>query len=339
MRTQPARAKRIAAPSASSPARPGTARATCDATDRALIALLLRDVRATNRALARATGVSEWAVAGRLRHLREANILAASLVVDWRLVGYQVSAFALIRTERTKTTGVAERLTQRPDLQSLSRTLGAADLIAHVLGRDLAGLRQIADDIGALAGVASVELLPIVEFHRYVFERTPLPVPRWNPDDYAETALPLDALDRGLMRCLIEDGHQSNREIARRLAVSENTIRARLRRLEDSGMVRVIVMVDPYALGEPGIAYFALRTAGGSRARLARRLAARAEIAGLTSCLGTYDLMGVAVADSPQGLTRLLEDLHAQPGVDSLLQFPIVGLPMHRFHLARLLPP
>ena len=315
-----------------------TDKVACDALDRELIALLLRDVRATNRAMAGALGVSEWVVANRLRRLRDDNVLAASLVVDWRLAGHQVSGFALVRTEHGAADRIAERLGRRDDTQSVSRTLGSVDLISHVLAPDLAGLRRATDAIAAMRGVTGVEMLTAVEFHRYVFARMPLPVPRWDPDDFAgSTLLPLDELDRDLMRCLIDDGHQSNREIARKLDVSENTIRGRLRRLEDSGLMRVIVMVDPFALGEAAVGYMALRCKGGSRARLVEAAAARPEIAGLITCLGSHDLVGVAVADSLQALAKLMEDLHALPGVESLIHFPIVGRPMHRFHLARLL--
>lgn len=312
-------------------------RSACDATDRELIALLLKDVRATNRALAAALGVSEWVVANRLRRLRDDNVLAASLVVDWRLAGYELSGFALIRADRGQAERIAERLGRRADMQSVSRTLGGVDLIAHVLATDLSALRRTVDEVGAMRGVAGVEMLTAVEFHRYVFERMPLPVPRWNPDDFADKAFALDALDRQIMRCLIEDGHQSNREIARQTGVSENTIRGRLRRFDESGLMRVIVMVDPFAFGDAAVGYMAMRCAGGRRDEVASAVAMRGEVAGLISCLGSYDLVAVAVADSLQALARLIEDLHAVPGVETLTQFPIVGRPLHRFHLARLL--
>lgn len=317
---------------------PPPVRAECDAIDRRLIALLLDDVRATNRALATQVGVSEWVVANRLRRLRDDNVLAASLVVDWRLAGYHVSGFALVRLENARAERVVDDLSARSDTQSVSRTLGGIHLISHVLARDLSDLRRAADEIGALPGVASVEIVTAVEFHRYVFDRMPLPVPRWNPDDFGDsTTLELDALDRNLMRCLIDDGHQSNREIARQLGVSENTIRARLRRFDDSGLLRVILMVDPFALGEASVGYFAFRTAGSHRTRVVEALSARREFAGLISCVGSYDVIGVAVTESLNGLARLTDELHALPGVAALDQFPIVGRPMHRFHLARLL--
>ena len=182
-----------------------------------------------------------------------------------------------------------------------------------------------------------IDPLCATQFSRYVFDRMPLPVPRWNPDDYGDTTFKLDALDRNLMRCLIDDGHQSNREIARQLGVSENTIRARLRRFDESGLLRVILMVDPFALGEAAVGYFAFRTTGRDRARVVEALSARREFAGLISCLGSYDIIGVAVTESLDGLARLTDELHALPGVAALDQFPIVGRPMHRFHLARLL--
>lgn len=309
----------------------------CDAIDRRLIALLVKDVRATNRDLGRETGMSEWSVANRLRRLREDNLLAASLVVDWQLAGYHVSAFVLAKLQGSRGAAVAKALGARANVQSVSRTLGSMDLIAHVLAADLTKLRIMADEIGGLAGVASVEFLPIVEYHRYVFDRTPLPLARWSPRDFSTTTIPLDALDHRLMNCLIKDAHQSNREIGRQLGVSENTIRTRWRRLEDSGMVRVIAMFDPFALGEAVISYFALRALGKTRRKIIADLSNRAEIPALVTCLGHYDVVGIAVSDSLDGVARFLETLRGQPGVESLVHFPIAGTPLHRFHLARLL--
>ncbi|MGH8528799.1 MAG: Lrp/AsnC family transcriptional regulator [Nevskiales bacterium] len=309
----------------------------CDEIDRRLIRLLVKDVRATNRQLARETGLSEWSIANRLRRLRDDNLVAASLVVDWRLAAYHVSAFALIRLEGAQSAAVAKVLGARSNVQSVSHTLGSVDLIAHVLGEDLPKLRAMADEIGGIAGVASVEFLPIVEYHRYVFDRTPLPQARWSPREFAVTTIPLDELDHRLMNCLINDAHQSNREIARQLKVSENTIRTRLRQLEDSGMVRVIAMFDPFALGEAVISYFALRAPGKSRRRIVEYLSSRAEIPALVTCLGHYDVVGIALCDSLGAVARFLEALRGRQGVESLVHFPITGAPLHRFHLARLL--
>src|ERR687886_2051706 len=58
-----------------------------------------------------------------------------------------------------------------------------------------------------------------------------------------------DELDRQIIRLLRADGRRSNREIARRLDVPEATIRYRVRRLVESGILKITASVDPEHLG------------------------------------------------------------------------------------------
>jgi Lrp/AsnC family transcriptional regulator for asnA, asnC and gidA len=67
----------------------------------------------------------------------------------------------------------------------------------------------------------------------------PRPRPTIQPDD----------LDRQIISLLREDGRRSNREVARRLGVPEATVRYRVRRLTDSGVLKIAASVDPEHLG------------------------------------------------------------------------------------------
>jgi Lrp/AsnC family transcriptional regulator, regulator for asnA, asnC and gidA len=58
-----------------------------------------------------------------------------------------------------------------------------------------------------------------------------------------------DELDRQIIALLRADGRRSNREVARRLNVPEATVRYRVRRLTDSGVLKIAASVDPEHLG------------------------------------------------------------------------------------------
>jgi len=58
-----------------------------------------------------------------------------------------------------------------------------------------------------------------------------------------------DAIDDGIMAILREDGRLSNREVARRLDVSEGTVRQRLKKLQDAGAIRIGVVTDANRVG------------------------------------------------------------------------------------------
>ena len=59
----------------------------------------------------------------------------------------------------------------------------------------------------------------------------------------------MDELDRKLVKALQSDGRASNSQLARIIRVSEGTIRRRLKRLINDGVIRFSVIPDPEALG------------------------------------------------------------------------------------------
>lgn len=60
---------------------------------------------------------------------------------------------------------------------------------------------------------------------------------------------PLDDIDRGILHELQLDGRRSFREIARSIDTSEATVRFRVKRLRDSGVLQILGFIDPAALG------------------------------------------------------------------------------------------
>lgn len=59
----------------------------------------------------------------------------------------------------------------------------------------------------------------------------------------------LDPLDCKLVRLLQQDGRMSNTAIAQKLGTSEATVRTRLKRILDSGIIRIVAVGNPLDLG------------------------------------------------------------------------------------------
>lgn len=59
----------------------------------------------------------------------------------------------------------------------------------------------------------------------------------------------LDRLDCKLIRLLQTDGRMPNNAIAQELEISEFTVRRRLKRLLDEGIIRIVAVADPIDLG------------------------------------------------------------------------------------------
>lgn len=80
----------------------------------------------------------------------------------------------------------------------------------------------------------------------------------------------MDALDRSILIELDADPRLSTAELARRTGVSVPTARERVRRLEESGVIRGYRLdVDPAALGYPVAAFVRVRPGPGQLPRIA----------------------------------------------------------------------
>ena len=71
----------------------------------------------------------------------------------------------------------------------------------------------------------------------------------------------MDELDKKIIALLVEDGRMSNNEIARILEISEGTVRNRIRKLADAGMLKVTGLVSPDAISEKQLFFLGVKVA------------------------------------------------------------------------------
>jgi DNA-binding Lrp family transcriptional regulator len=74
-----------------------------DDTDRAIIAELLQDARASQRELARVVGVAQGTITNRLKRLEKNGVIKGySVVLDPEMVGWSMTIMAGLRIEKGK---------------------------------------------------------------------------------------------------------------------------------------------------------------------------------------------------------------------------------------------
>ena len=144
--------------------------------------------------------------------------------------------------------------------------------------------------------------------------------------------IPLDATDEAILRALQEDGRRSFRSIARDVGVAEGTVRARVRKLEDVGALRVLAFVDPSRLGNSVLALLALRVEGARRGALIDELAAWSEVTYLSSLIGRHDILLQVMCTDNDALGRIIARVRALDGVTGLE--PMLELEVHKFTYA-----
>lgn len=127
----------------------------------------------------------------------------------------------------------------------------------------------------------------------------------------------LDALDRRIIERLARDARSSNRAIARELAVTEGTIRTRIRRLLDEKIIRITAVSNVNRLREPVVALLWIDVESGADVRrVAAALAAQAQIGYVATMLGRCDIMAVTLVEDGRQLVRYIHaDIDGIPGV------------------------
>jgi len=101
----------------------------------------------------------------------------------------------------------------------------------------------------------------------------------------------IDDLDKRIIVALEEDGRRPYRDIARDLDVAEATVRARVARLSESGMIRITAVGDPLSLGVNTAAITLVRTKPGTVHEVANRLAQQPNVRFVGVAFGSADIV------------------------------------------------
>jgi Lrp/AsnC family transcriptional regulator for asnA, asnC and gidA len=138
----------------------------------------------------------------------------------------------------------------------------------------------------------------------------------------AQSAPPLtdlDPIDEKIIAAMRRDGRVSNRELAQLINVNEGTVRARLRRLEETNTMRVVAIRDLSAMGFEHLCAVGVQVKGRRVTEVAADLAAVPQVLTVNVTLGGHDLEIQLVAHDIDEMGHLLtEVLSRVPGVARL---------------------
>jgi len=126
----------------------------------------------------------------------------------------------------------------------------------------------------------------------------------------------LDSVDRQIICILQRDGRTSNVDIARRIGVSEATVRKRLERLTSDGAIRIAALPDPARLGLETVTFITLDVDLSLLDRIAAHLGNCPAVRAIYYTTGENDLVVEAWFHSSQELLSFLtQELAAIPGI------------------------
>jgi len=145
-----------------------------------------------------------------------------------------------------------------------------------------------------------------------------------------KTVADLDALDRAILEVQQEDIFFSYAEFAKKHNVTEATIRNRIKRLKSSGVMDLILVINPYKIGYNVIAIIGINIKGDcSPDEVKSALIEMPEITSIMTVTGRFDLIIEYVCPNLEEYRQFVsKQLRNIPGISYFESF--IGLDLHK---------
>jgi DNA-binding Lrp family transcriptional regulator len=126
----------------------------------------------------------------------------------------------------------------------------------------------------------------------------------------------LDQLDRQLIDILAKDARVSNRKIAADLGVTEGTVRGRIKRLQQDGLIAFTAITGFDLSSHTKLAFIGVQVEVGSVRSIAERIAEVSLVSGVMIVMGRFNILAICLFDELEDLVGLASDqILALPGV------------------------
>jgi Lrp/AsnC family transcriptional regulator for asnA, asnC and gidA len=153
----------------------------------------------------------------------------------------------------------------------------------------------------------------------------------------------IEPIDRAIADILMEDGRLACSEIARRIGgVSERTVRNRLDRLIEEGVIRVAAIPNPQSLGYKVVADVFIQVEPGALLQVARTLVAHESVSYVGCSMGESDIsIQVVGRDNAEVFNFVTEVVGKVEGVrkTTTVIVPLVLKDVHQWRIPRALAP
>ncbi len=137
----------------------------------------------------------------------------------------------------------------------------------------------------------------------------------------------LDDADKKILTILQEDARISVADIARQLKMGETTIRYRLNRLIENGVIsKFSAILNPRLVGYPVGAILLFKAQPKMLTKAFKKIASHQEVSHLLQTTGSYDMLAVVHAKSLDHLNELVRELKAVSGVLAAETWMTTGL-------------
>lgn len=150
----------------------------------------------------------------------------------------------------------------------------------------------------------------------------------------------LDDIDRAIISYLQYDGRTPYTQIAEELDITETTVRRRVKRLVDEGLMQIVAVVEPQNMGIEEAAMIGISVQANLISSIADEIAKLPEVTYLFQAAGEYDLIAeVFCKDRDHFVSFLNDKLQQIEGIERTQSFMILKLHKLSYRWGEAKPP
>ena len=148
----------------------------------------------------------------------------------------------------------------------------------------------------------------------------------------------LDKSDLAIVERLSQDARVSNREIAEELGVSEGTVRARVKRMEEEKLIRITAVTNIDRFKDAALAYIWIEVERSGQTKVvAEKLADIPELGFVGVMLGRADILVITMVRNAEHLARFVHKrISVIEGVRGTQSTLGVNFIKHDYRMARI---
>lgn len=271
--------------------------------DLMLLREMALDATQTTTDLAKKLGRSRSTVQHRLQELLDTKVIRIVPVHNPVAAGYKMGVLIGLKVLPNRVKAIAEEVAAVPEVRNVIIFAGRYDIVLGAVFPDTDKLSDFfINRLSAVEGISAVDTMVALKMVKASFTAmTADELPQ------ADISIPgLDALDLMIIHELQSDPQQPQSDIARKLDASETTVRRRLKRLLDEGIIRIVAIADPRALGYNVRAMIGIKTLPGRIDAVAEKLASYANVHYAMLTTGPYDLVAWVVFRNAEELSGFI---------------------------------
>ena len=148
----------------------------------------------------------------------------------------------------------------------------------------------------------------------------------------------LDKVDQQIVEWLSRDARTSNRQIATELGVTEGTVRARIKRMEDEKLIRITAVTNIDRFRDAALAYVWVEVERSEQIeQVAEQMAVMKEFGFVGVMMGRYDILGITMVRNTEHLARFVhKQISSLDGVRRTESTLSVNFVKHDYRMSRI---